>query len=219
MLNSTPDPKTQRLFEELENGSETKRRAAAYQLGKLGNSAAIDRLTEALKDSDATVRQNAVNALHEIEMRKSIIANPAPPPTFIERVLAVLSHLLFFSYMLLPLLDYLSRSLAEIFSYIFLFSPSLYGLITGIALKRLSPFTASHALQAALAHPMFPIIYLIFFYMTDSGNNPSAGTLVATCLFPFSIIWLLQFFIGALQAASGKDFTYPLIGNLIKNIF
>jgi uncharacterized membrane protein len=218
-MNSNPASMIQNLLEELEYGSETKRRAAAYKLGKLGNPAAIDSLTEALKDSDAVVRQNAVNALHEIETRKSMTENPAPSPTLIERALAVLSHLLFFIYMLLPLLDYLSRSLAEIFAYIFLFSPSLYGLTIGIALKRRSPFTASHALQAALAHPIFPIIYMVTFYMVDGDNNISAGTGLGYCLFPFSIVWLLLFFVGALQAARGKDFTYPFIGNLIKNIF
>lgn len=219
-MEPTPNPMIQNLLEDLKSGVDTKRRAAAYKLGKLGEPAAIPGLNEALRDADASVRQNAATAIREIENRKALADKMAatPPVTIGERVLAVLSHLSYVLFILTPLLDYLDRSLAEIFAYVMIIAPPLFGLIIAIVFKRRSPFAASHALQAALAHPLFPILYMLVFYMSGSGTNLSSGTLVATCLFPFSMVWLLQFFVGALQAAQGKDYTYPLIGKSIKGI-
>lgn len=211
----------QNLLEELKIDADAKRRAAAYKLGKLGVHSAIPGLTEALNDTDASVRQNAATALREIETRKVLAEKMAatPPVTRGERFLAALSHILFIPYIFTPLLDYLDRALAEILAYVILITPPLFGLITAIALRRRSPFTTSHALQAAIAHPIFPIMYMFFFYATSSDTNSSSGTLLATCLFPIFLLWPLSMLIGITQAASGKDFTYPLIGKGIKKIF
>lgn len=219
-MDINPNPVIQNLLEDLKNGTDIKRCVAAYKLGKLGNPFAIPGLTEALQDPDASVRQNAKTAIREIESRKTLSENTTatPPSTIGERILAVLSHLLFLFLILTPLLDYLDRALAEIFAYIMLFSPPLYGLIIAIALRRRSPFTASHALQAALAHPIFPIIALFFSYLTNSDNNPDNGTLLAMCLLPIYSLWPLLILTGAAQAAFGKEFTYPLIGKGIKEM-
>lgn len=223
-MNLNSDSKIQNLLEELKNGSETNRRAAAYKLGKLDHPSSIPGLTEALSDTDAIVRLNAATALREIEAQTALgekAASTTPPPSIGERSLAALSHILFIFYLATPLLDYLERALAEIVAYVVLITPPLFGLITAFALKRRSPFTASHALQAAVAHPIFPIIAIILVYMTNSETNTysSEVTLLAMCLLPVYFLWPLLILIGTAQAASGKDFTYPLIGKEIKNIF
>lgn len=71
-MNTSHDPNTQSLLDDLQNGSTMKRRAAAYKLGKLKNPAAVPALIEAANNPDLTVRQNAINALREIKSEESL---------------------------------------------------------------------------------------------------------------------------------------------------
>jgi hypothetical protein len=71
-MNTSHDPNTQSLLDDLQNGSITKRRAAAYKLGKLKNPATVPALIEATNSPDPTVRQNTINALREIKSEEAL---------------------------------------------------------------------------------------------------------------------------------------------------
>ena len=210
-MNPNPDQKIQMLLGELKNGTETKRRAAAYRLGKAGNPSATPGLTEALRDEDAIVRQNAANALREIE-------NPQKTVRKRERVVAAFSHFLFVFYFAFPLLDYLERNLAEVFAYVICIAPSILNVVIISTLRKRSPFAASHAFQAMIHH-VFPIIYMGVFYVSDAETNPSTGTFIAMWMLPLYSFWQLFIFLGPIQALLGKEFTYPLIGKWLKEAF
>ena len=212
-MNANLDQKAQKLLEELKNGTETKRRAAAYRLGKAGNPFAIPGLTEALQDEDAIVRQNAANALREIE---NLQKNPLVKKR--ERIVAALLHFLFAFYFAFPLLDYLERDLAEVLAYVICIAPPIFNIVIISALRKRSPFTAAHALQA-MVHPIFPILYMGLFYVSDAETNPSTGTLLAMCMLPLYSFWQLFIYLGLIQALLGKEFTYPIIGRWLKEVF
>jgi hypothetical protein len=71
-MNTSHDPNTQSLLNDLQNGSITKRRAAAYKLGKLKNPAAVPALIKAANNPDPTMRQNAINALRDIKSEEAL---------------------------------------------------------------------------------------------------------------------------------------------------
>ena len=192
-MNSAQDPKIQNLLDDLQNGSATKRRAAAYKLGNLKNTVTVPALIEATKSEDLILRQNAINALREIEAQKNSPENNGA----LDKETSSKNERLWAS-----------------FAHFCILLPVLPCLLIYFRFKNKSRFIAVHALQALKFQIVFALLAFVipgvaFASSADPSTNGGLMLYSYCIMFPISMGFPFLGLIASVEAQRGKSYKYP----------